>query len=410
MKNKLLTTLAVLACSYPQITRAQQVALSGKVVDSNGAPLSAVTLKVKNSTTTTRTNEKGLFTFNVPHHSVILISAIGYVTQEVSIADRNTLMITLQTDNAHIDEVVVTALGIKRNERSLGYAAQKVSAEDLTVNKQSNVVNALQGKVAGVTISSTGGAPGQGANIQIRGINSIDPTRDNQPLFVIDGILIDNSTSTSGNRATERGISNRAVDINPDDIETMNILKGGAATALYGLRGANGVVVITTKSGKEGKLKINYSGLAGFDKANKFPELQNAYTQGWANKYDPASFWPAFGPTIEEAKAIDPSHPDVLRNHFKDAFDTGNQFKNSIDLSGGNEHMTTLVSLSHQQAQGIMPGTNFKNLMGRVNSNFKASEKLNFGTSLSVNNSGGLRGRAGRYMEQLVYWSHRRYT
>lgn len=407
MKNKLLTTLAVLACSYPQITRAQQVSLSGKVVDADGAPLSAVTLKVKNSPTTTKTNEKGLFTFNVPNHSVILISAIGYVTQEVNVADRNTLIVTLQTDNAHIDEVVVTALGIKRNERSLGYAAQKVSAEDLTVNKQSNVVNALQGKVAGVTISSTGGAPGQGAKIQIRGINSIDPERENNPLFVIDGILIDNSTSTAGNRATERGISNRAVDINPDDIETMNILKGGAATALYGLRGANGVVVITTKSGKQGKLRINYSGLAGFDKANKFPELQNVYTQGWANKYDPTSFWPAFGPTIEEAKAMDPSHPDVLRNHFKDAFDTGNQFKNSIDLSGGNEHMTTLVSLSHQQAQGIMPGTNFKNLMGRVNSNFKASEKLNFGTSLSVNNSGGLRGRAGRYMEQLVYWSHR---
>ena len=268
MKNKLLTTLAVLACSYPQITRAQQVSLSGKVVDADGAPLSAVTLKVKNSPTTTKTNEKGLFTFNVPNHSVILISAIGYVTQEVNVADRNTLIVNLQTDNAHIDEVVVTALGIKRNERSLGYAAQKVSAEDLTVNKQSNVVNALQGKVAGVTISSTGGAPGQGAKIQIRGINSIDPDRDNNPLFVIDGILIDNSTSTSGNRATERGISNRAVDINPDDIETMNILKGGAATALYGLRGANGVVVITTKSGKQGKLRINYSGLAGFDKAN----------------------------------------------------------------------------------------------------------------------------------------------
>ncbi|ERJ58033.1 SusC/RagA family TonB-linked outer membrane protein [Sphingobacterium paucimobilis] len=264
-----------------------------------------------------------------------------------------------------------------------------------------------KGKLAGVTISSTGGAPGQGANIQIRGINSIDPDRENTPLFVIDGILMDNSTSTSGNRAKERGISNRAVDINPDDIETMNILKGGAATALYGLRGANGVVIITTKSGKEGKLKINYSGLAGFDRANRFPALQNVYTQGWANKYDAESFWPAFGPTIAEAKAIDPTHPDKLRNHFKDAFDTGNQFKNSVDLSGGNEYLNTLVSLSHQQAKGIMPGTDFKNFSGRMNSNFKASDKLKFGTNLNINNSGGLRGRAGRYMEQLVYWSHR---
>ena len=406
MKSAILTLSCVLAYGM-QVLNAQQIPIAGKVTDSSGTPLAGVTITVKGTNLAATSNQNGLFTINANQNATLIISSVGYQSQELDVAGRKTINIMLSTNDQEIDEVVVTALGIERSERSLGYAAQKVSAENLTANKQSNVVNALQGKVAGVTISSTGGAPGQGANIQIRGINSADPNRDNSPLFVIDGVLMDNSTSTTGNRATERGISNRAADINPDDIESINILKGGAATALYGLRGANGVVVITTKSGKAGDIRINYSGLAGFENANKFPELQDVYTQGWAYEYDPQSFWPAFGPTIEEAKKLDPTHPDKLKNHFREAFDTGNRFKNSLSLSGGNDKANFLASLAHFSSKGIMPGTDFKNYSGRINTNFKASEKVNFGASMAVNNSGGLRGRAARYMEQLVYWSHR---
>lgn len=407
MNRKAITLLSIVACSSFQLVKGQQITVSGKITDTKGQALSGVTISNLQNTNSTQTSSTGLFSINVPSNSTLVVSLMGYKKQEIPLNGRNTLQITLDDDEKALDEVVVTALGIKRNERSLGYAAQRVDASTLTANKQTNVVNALQGKVAGVTISSTGGAPGQGANIQIRGINSADPSRDNSPLFVIDGVLMDNSTSLTGNRASERGISNRAVDINPDDIESMNILKGGAATALYGLRGANGVVVITTKAGKAGKLRINYAGVAGFENANKFPKLQDVYTQGWNNEYDAISFWPAFGPTIAEAQAIDPTHPDKLKNHFKEAFDTGNQFKNSLSFSGGTEVVNFLASVSQLNSKGIMPGTNFKNYSGRTNLNFKASDKLNFGTSLSVNNSGGSRGRAARYMEQLVYWSHR---
>src|SRR5690606_17490333 len=264
MKSAILTLSCVLAYGM-QVLNAQQIPIAGKVTDSSGTPLAGVTITVKGTNLAATCNQNGLFTINANQNATLIISSVGYQSQELAVAGRKTINIMLSTNDQEIDEVVVTALGIERSERSLGYAAQKVSAENLTANKQSNVVNALQGKVAGVTISSTGGAPGQGANIQIRGINSADPNRDNSPLFVIDGVLMDNSTSTTGNRATERGISNRAIDINPDDIESINILKGGAATALYGLRGSNGVVVITTKSGKAGQLKINYSGLAGFE-------------------------------------------------------------------------------------------------------------------------------------------------
>lgn len=406
MRKDLFSFSCAIVCSL-QVLNAQQIPIAGKVTNVNGAPLSGVTISIKGTNVAVTSNQNGLFTLNANQNAILVISSIGYQSQEIAVDGRKTINVTLTSSDQEIDEVVVTALGIQRTERSLGYAAQKVSAETLTANKQNNVVNALQGKVAGVTISSTGGAPGQGANIQIRGINSADPNRDNNPLFVIDGVLMDNSTSTTGNRATERGISNRAVDINPDDIESINILKGGAATALYGLRGSNGVVVITTKSGKAGQLRINYSGLAGFENANKFPEIQDVYTQGWEYVYDPVSFWPAFGPTVEEAKKMDPTHPDKLKNHFREAFDTGNQFKNSLTFSGGTEKANFLASMAQLNSKGIMPGTDFRNYSGRINTNFLASDKINFGASMAVNNSGGLRGRAARYMEQLVYWSHR---
>src|SRR5690606_30242738 len=272
------------------------------------------------------------------------------------------------------------------------------------VNKQPNLVNALQGKAAGVQIRSTGGAPGQGAKILIRGINSLDPSRDNSPLFVIDGVIMDNSTSTQGSSAAGRGMSNRSVDINPDDIESMNILRGGAATALYGLRGSNGVVVITTKQGKSGTIRINYQGSAGIDEVNKFPKLQDTYTQGWGGVYDTGSFWPAFGPTVEEAREIDPTHPAKLYNYLEDAFDTGHQIKNTLSVSGGSDKITYYSSLSQFSQQGIMPFTDFKNIQARLNTQIKPSDKFSIATNMSINNSGGNRGNAGLYNEQLAYW------
>ena len=196
----------------------------------------------------------GNYTINVPANGTVLtFKYLGYVTQEITIGTRTEINVSLSSSAQTLEGVVVTALGITREKKALAYSAQTVTAEELNVNKQTNVLNALQGKVAGAQISSTGGAPGQGSSIRIRGINSIDPNRSNEPLFVIDGILIDNSTSTFGSGAELRNMSNRATDVNPEDIETINVLKGGAATALYGLRGSNGVVVITTKKGNSSK-------------------------------------------------------------------------------------------------------------------------------------------------------------
>ena len=276
--------------------------------------------------------------------AALQVTSVGYKPQVLPIVVRDNettdITITLQADSSQMNEVVVTALGIKREQKTIGFASQQVTGAQLTQSQQPNLINALQGKVAGVTISSTGGGPGQGASILIRGINSLNPDKDNQPLFVIDGLPVDNSTytvGTTGNRGTQ--MSNRISDINPEDIENVNILRGGAATALYGLRGANGVVVITTKSGRAGTFQVHFSSSYSWDEVDKYPDLQLKYTMGFGGKvtdYDNTSFWPAWGPTVAEAKTVDPAHPDELWRPGKRAYNTGHQFRNSVSFSGGN--------------------------------------------------------------------------
>ncbi|MBG6236504.1 TonB-linked SusC/RagA family outer membrane protein [Pedobacter sp. CAN_A7] len=407
MKRTFTLSMLSLLFFWSHAVMAQTKEIRGKVSDSeNAQTLPGVVVKLKGSTAAVATNNDGQYAINVPGAGgTLTFSYVGYITKEIQIGAQTVVNVSLVPNSEQLSEVVVTALGIKRDPRSLGYSAQTVTGEDLTENRQPNVVNALQGKVAGVTISSTGGAPGQGARIQIRGVNSIDPARDNQPLFVIDGIFMDNSTSNTGSGAY--GMSNRAVDLNPDDIESMNILRGGAATALYGLRGANGVVVITTKSGKAGNIKIDYQGTFGIENVNTMPELQTKYSQGWRGVYNKDDFWPSYGPTVEVAKAEDPTHPDKLYNHMADAFKTGSQYRNGVTVSGGTEKMTFLTSISQLQHNGVLPSTDFKNHQGRLNATFKPSEKFNAGASINVSNSGGYRYNAGRYIEQLIYWSPR---
>lgn len=392
-------------------TQAQerQTQVSGTVTsEKDGASVPGVSVALKGTTQGTLTDENGAYSLRISGTNTTLVfSSIGYVTKEVAVGNRSTVDVTLAEDTKTLNEVVVTGLGIERGKKTLGYAAQQVDSEELMQNRQTNLVNALQGKVAGVTINSTGGAPGQGAVILIRGINSIDVNRDNQPLFVIDGILMDNSTSTQGQSSELRGMSNRAADINPNDIETINILKGGAATALYGLRGANGVVVITTKSGKSGALRANFNSTYGTETVNKYPEVQDKYTIGYGGVYNPQDFFPSWGPTVSDAKKIDPTHPDKLYNHFKDAYQRGQQFQNNLSFSGGTDKITFLSSLSHLHHEGVIPFTSFNKFSARLNAQVKFSEKFTTSTNINFINSGGDRYNADRFSESLSYWSPR---
>ncbi|WP_025763005.1 SusC/RagA family TonB-linked outer membrane protein [Dyadobacter tibetensis] len=411
MKKTILPLLTGFLIGLANLTFAQtdRLSISGKVsMAKDGGALPGVSITLKGTTQGTLTDEGGHYQITVPDKSAILVySSIGFNTREEKIGNRVVIDVALEEDTKSLDEVVVTALGISREKKALGYASQTVNSEELIQNRQTNIVNALQGKVAGVTITSTGGAPGQGAKILIRGINSIDVNRDNQPLFVIDGILMDNSTSTVGQSADLRGMSNRAADINPDDVETINILKGGAATALYGLRGANGVVVITTKSGKSGSLRANFSSTFGTERVNHFPEVQDKYTIGYAGVYNPQDFFPSWGPTVEEARKIDPTHPEKLFNHFKDAYKTGKQYQNNLSFSGGTDKVTFLSSFSQLHHEGVIPFTDYDKYSVRLNAQVQFSKKFSTSTNLNFINSGGDRYNADRFSESLSYWSPR---
>ncbi len=391
--------------------------IKGKITNEKGEPVVNASVLILGSKRGSAADAEGEFILTGLKAGKyrIQVSAIGYQSEikEVIVSDNGNTDISFQLkeDNNRLNDVVVTALGIKREVKTLGYASQQINSAQIAQSQQPNLINALQGKVAGITISGSGGGPGQGASILIRGINSLDPTRDNQPLFVIDGLPVDNSTFTIGTTG-DRGavLPNRLSDINPEDIESVNILRGGAATSLYGLRGANGVIVITTKSGRAGNLQVHFTSSYSTDVIDKLPELQLKYTQGFGGRledYDSTSFWPAWGPTVEEARTVDPNHPAKLFNNWKRAYNTGHQYRNSITFSGGTDKATFSSSLSYFKQNGLIPFTWYQDVTARINGQLKFSDKFKMGTSIYYANTDGNFYDANRYNEDLVYWAPR---
>lgn len=353
------------------------------------------------TSTGTTTDFDGNFKISAKQGDVLRFSYLGLKTKEVSVTASKSINVVLEEDTSALDEVVVTAFGISQEKKALGYAVQSINAESITKTKQVNLVSALQGQVAGVQITNSGGAPGQSARIIIRGVNSLDPNADNQPLFVVDGVPIDNSTIESGN--TPRGLTNRAADINPNDVESISVLKGAAATALYGVRAANGAVIITSKKGKEGKVNINVSSQLGFEELNRLPKLQDQFGQGFSGVYDPNSFWPSWGAPISEVALTVPGHK--YQDNWNRAFNTGVSKDHSISISGGNEKATFYGSFGRFDQEGIIPFSTFTRTTAKLSGTITASEKFNFGGSFNYSNSGGNRVPHDRFMERLVYWS-----
>ena len=275
MKRKLMLLLACLFVGISLVT-AQTQKITGVVIsEEDGQPVVGASVLVKGTTQGTITDIDGNFNLaNVPSSAKTLqISYIGMQTQEVAI--KPNLKVVLRSDAQQIDEVVVTAMGIKRSEKALGYAATSVGGEKIAESRTSDVMSSLAGKIAGVQISSTSSDPGASNSVIIRGVSSLSGT--NQPLYVVDGVPLNNSTvySTDGlNSGYDFG--NGANAINPDDVANMTILKGAAATALYGSRAANGVVMITTKSGRKEKgVGIEYNGGVQWSTVLRLPEFQN---------------------------------------------------------------------------------------------------------------------------------------
>jgi TonB-linked SusC/RagA family outer membrane protein len=301
---------------------------------------------------------------NVPANGKTLVFRfVGYQTIELAIAGSQ-LNATLQAETQKIDEVVVTALGVKRSQKSLAYSASQVKNDDITKSADRSAFNALQGKVAGVTISSASGAPGSSTRVVLRGYSSISGSND--PLY--DGVPISNSagaSSTSLDGGYDFG--NRANDINPDDIAEMSILKGASASALYGSRAANGVIMITTKTGKnKEKVNISYNGSVTFTTPLRLPQMQNRFGQGWNNQFsyiENGSWGPKFdgvnrlwGNVVDNQQLYKPF--EAQKNNLKDFYEVGQSYNNSVAISGGTEKVTFYTSYSNISDNGNLPGNN----------------------------------------------------
>lgn len=401
MKKSYKNALVFLLTAIVSIPMYAQVTVTGKVTsEGDGLPLPGASIVVKGSSVGTVTDVDGLYSISVSGaESTLVYSFIGFASKSIVVGNTTVHNVVLGESQAQLDEVIVTAFGISQDKKSLGYSAQSIDSDAITKTRQNNVVNSLQGQVAGVQVTNSGGAPGQSARIIIRGINSLDPSANNQPLFVVDGVPVDNSTVESS--GTPRGMSNRMADINPNDIESMSILKGAAATALYGVRAANGAVIITTKKGKSGEIRVDINSSLGFDKLVKKPRLQDQYGQGFSGVRDDNSFWPAWGANIAEEN--DPSY--VYQDNWNRAFDTGMQFDNSVSVSGGNETTTFYGSFGRLDQDGIIPFSNWARTSAKLSGTIKASEKFNFSGSMSYSNSGGNRVPHDRFLERMMYWS-----
>lgn len=401
MKNSYKTMLLFLIGLMAYIPLYAQQNVSGKVTaQEDGTGLPGVSIIIKGTSTGTVSDIDGNYSISVPGPDAVLVySFIGYSTKEVTVGSSTQLNVVLSVEESELDEFIVTAFGISQEKKALGYAAQSIDANEITKTRQPNVVNALQGQVAGVQVTNSGGAPGQSARIVIRGINSLDPSADNQPLFVVDGVPVDNSTVEAS--GTPRGMSNRIADINPNDIESMSVLKGAAATALYGVRAANGAVIITTKKGKAGQMRVNFNSSVGLDNLVKKPELQNQYGQGFSGVRDDSSFWPSWGASFADEN--DPNY--VYQDNWNRAFDTGLQVDNSLSVSGGNESATFYASLGRLDQKGIIPFSTWDRTSAKFSGTVKVSEKFNFSGSMNYTNSGGNRVPHDRFLERMMYWS-----
>jgi len=377
---------------------AQTRTITGKILDPEGKPIPNASILIKGSKTGTSSQADGSFTINAPANTkALLVSAIGMTTQEVDVTGRATVNISLLSSDKTLSEVVVTSLGIVRDKRSLGYATQKIGGDQLADKGSVNLVNALEGKVSGVNITSASGSAGASVNINIRGITSF--TRSNQPLFVVDGIPISNDVdrTNGGPNGTlgDNQPANRALDIDLNNVESVNILKGPAAAVLYGSRAAAGAIIITTKKGGAGgRSEITASTSYSRQNAEGLPKTQNQYGQGTNGVYNPISgnsWGPKFGTTPTVANGLlvggQPVPYQAYPNNINDFWQTGTISDNSLIINGGDARQNFTLSGGYLSQNGILPNTSLRRADVKFGGNTVFRDKIHLGGSITFTNT-----------------------
>jgi TonB-dependent SusC/RagA subfamily outer membrane receptor len=395
MKMILLLSLAWLSALLPEAT-AQTRTITGRVTDmATNQGLPGVTAFVKGTRVGTTTDDSGNYTLHVPPTATTLVfSYVGYTPVEQLIGNATTIHVGLAPDAKQLGEVVVTALGIARERKSLSYSTQQVSGAQVARAGNPNITNALQGKVSGVTVRQSSGMPGASSHITIRGSRFLGEFADNSPLYVVDGLPVA-SNSDFVPRGVGADYSSRALDINPHDIESVNVLKGAAAAALYGLRAANGVVIITTKSGRGviGKpgATVTVNSDFTFDRVSRLPDLQDVYAQGYLDAMTPvfdqfaSTSW---GPRIDQLgtyNSVITGQPvngtGKVYDNIDPFFQTGYTTNNGVNISQAGEMGNYSVGAGYTRQEGIIPTTGMERMNAKIAGDFYAGPKVRLGLS-----------------------------
>ncbi|MEO6287118.1 MAG: SusC/RagA family TonB-linked outer membrane protein [Dyadobacter sp.] len=368
--RKILQLLVLIALLTPGWhAYAQDKEVSGVVTADDGSVLPGVNITVKGTTRGVSTDTEGKYSISAPSSATLVYSFVGYIAQNIVVGSKTTMNVTLVTDAQQLGEVVVTALGISRERKSLGYSTATITNTSITEARNTSPLDALNARVPGLSVSTASGAPGASTVLNIRGFNSV--TGNNQPLYVVDGVPMNNrgnSSSTTAansnddfNRSMDFG--NQMNDINPNEIETITVLKGISASALYGSRAANGAILITTKKGKSGKTTVDFSSSFAQSQVLRVPHLQNTYGQGWSglfNSIENGSWGPKmdgstrlWGNVVDNSQLLKPF--EAQKDNLKDFFDRGYEWNNSIAVAGGTETANYRVSYSNAMADGVVP-------------------------------------------------------
>lgn len=402
MKIKLfllyLIVLSLLIPSLSEKAAAQTNAINGKVISEDGEGVPGVNVTVKGTTTGTTTNAEGEYSIGAQPNATLIFSSIGFISQELTVGSQSVINVTLKTDIRTLNEVVVTALGIEREKKALGYSAQEIQGAALTEARETNIANSLKGKVAGVHINSSAGGPGGSSYVVIRGGSSL--TGSSQPLYVVDGVPIDNQTLDAGSSSGGRDYGDGVGNINPDDVETVTVLKGPAAASLYGARGANGVILITTKKGNTKKaLGIDFNSNTTFETPNVLQKYQNVWGGGYGGTYSSfgkATFdgveYPLWTNSMydhwggkmdgrlimmqgmpEKGPVAYTPQPD---NNIRDFYRVGQTYTNTIAVSGGNDNSSIRLSVSDMRNKHILPTSSLNRQTIALNFSSKITKKL----------------------------------
>lgn len=366
-------TIATLTLSFGAMW-AQNLKVTGRVTDKSGEPLVGVYVLVQGTKTGATTDVDGKYSINAPAKGSLIFTSMGFADKNVPINNRSVIDVVMEENAVQLGDVVVTAFGIKKERKSLGYAVSDLKADELMKNKTANPISSLSGKIAGVNITQSSGAAGSGAQIILRGGTSGSEGKDNQPLFVVDGVIYDNSSTLVGNSAFDGSYksatttSNRIMDINPEDIEDMSVLKGPAASALYGSRAANGVVLITTKKGKEGVVEINVNSKFSTSWAKSLPKYQKQYTRGYMeDQYDASKQYTGTVFNDFSYSSWGEKSSAKTYDNLGDFFQGGYVFDESVSVAGGTKNSNYYLSGSYYDQKGIVPNTGYKKYTFRFN-------------------------------------------